>query len=218
MDRTVAISFLRADGWTVKRQAAGSPAAWVAATARAVAAELAVVVSSGPEEVLALMSTLTALRRLAQPPVILLADFSHPARRRTGVLTSIVDEVCGDPEQLAASAAQHSPVAAERPWEVRLERSRETLTLRPTGRFDADSASRLIELALSRLGSFTCLVLDLRDLDEAEPSGLAHLTGWPGLLGPGQAELIIVARPVVRAQLEQLAAPVELGILDSLPV
>jgi anti-anti-sigma regulatory factor len=218
MDRVIATGFLQADGWTVKRQAADSPAAWVAATVRAVGAELAVAVSTGPEDVLRLMATLTALRRLAQPPVILLADFSDRARQRTGVLTAIVDEVCGDPEELAASAAQRSPAPAERPWEVRLQRSKQTLTLRPTGRFDADTGSRLIELALARLGSFTRLVLDLRDLDKVEPSGLAHLTGWPGLLGPGEAELIVVAGPAVRAQLEQRGAPVELGILDSMPV
>jgi hypothetical protein len=66
---------------------------------------------------------------------------------------------------------------------VGLHRAGDTLVLTPTGRLDPISVARLLDVALSRRGSFTHLVVDLRDLAEIESGGIDDLgrTPWDEL-------------------------------------
>lgn len=216
VDGAVAADFLRADGWNVERAAVNCSPDTVASTARAGGVELAVAVVTGREESLRLSATLNALRRLADPPVILLGDFTGRARELPGGLTTTVDAVVHDPQEMTQSATRRSAAPGHRRWGVRLERSPDTLLLAPTGCFDAASAGRLLDVALSRLGTFTRLALDLLDIADVDAAGLAHLSSWPGLLGPREVEVIVIAgRPL----LERIGAngpPAGLSLVDEL--
>ena len=66
---------------------------------------------------------------------------------------------------------------------VRLQRQDGALILAPTGRLDAVSVARLAEVALTRRGTFSRLVLDLRDLAEIDEGGMVDLARapWPEL-------------------------------------
>ena len=51
--------------------------------------------------------------------------------------------------------------------------------LAPTGRLDPVSVARLSEVAITRLGTFSSLVLDLRDLAEIDAGGMYDLSRPP---------------------------------------
>jgi hypothetical protein len=183
VDGSVAMDFLEADGWSVERLAGDHRRPQVAELAAGGSLELAVAVTSGPEEALRLAPVCTALRRLADPPVILLCDFSGRPHPHQSVASSSLgaDAVALDPEELVRHAARRLPRAGRRRWGVRLSRTGESLTLTPTGSLDAVSVARLLDVVDSRAGTFRSLTLDLRDLAGLETTGLTALEGWGGL-------------------------------------
>ena len=179
VDGSVAMDFLEADGWTVELHSQPDneprPEPELAPDG---AVELAVAVISGPQDALRLIPMCNTLRRLADPPVIVLCDFSGGSPHEAAAISLGADAVVNDPAELVACAAHRSPAPGRRRWGVKLSRSGRTLFLTPTGRLDATSVARLADVASTRNRSFDRLVLDLADLAEIEPAGLAALADW----------------------------------------
>lgn len=182
VDGNIAIDFLEADGWTVEHLVS-DPATPLHTLAGDGAVELAVAITAGPEDALKLAPMCTELRRLADPPVILLCDFTGRAEPRAALSALGADAVARDPGELVHEAARRLPGPGLRRWGVRLSREDGALVLAPTGRLDAISVARLADVATTRLGTFSSLVLDLRDLAEIDLGGVSDLSRapWPEL-------------------------------------
>jgi hypothetical protein len=202
VDGNLAMDYLEVGGWTVERlnDDGLNPAGPELAHG---AVELVVAVIAGPEDALRLASACTELRRLADPPVILLCDFSGRSAAAAAPAALGADAVVRDPDELVRCAAQRLPGPGQRRWGVRLSRSRDTLLMAPTGCLDATSAGRLADVALTRLGSYSCLVLDLGDVAEIKPDGVRALAAWPELLSAGTVQLQLVDDPGSRAMLDR---------------
>jgi hypothetical protein len=214
VDGSVAMDFLEADGWSVDRLHPATPIPDV----RAIAAggiQLVVAVTAGPRDALALAHVCTALRRLADPPAVVLCDFSERAEPRAATMALGADAVARDPEELVRCAGRQLPASGHRRWGVRLSRVGATLSLAPTGCLDSTSVGRLADVALSRSGSYRRLVLDLRDLAEIDPAGVRHLAGWPNLPGMRDVELVAVAGDELRGVLAAQAALADVRVVGS---
>ncbi|MGA9857991.1 MAG: STAS domain-containing protein [Solirubrobacteraceae bacterium] len=215
VDGNVAMDFLESDGWSVDLRAHSTDAP-VAHFPHAGGIELAVAVTAGPEDALRLAPMCTELRRLADPPVIVLCDFSGRSDHAAAAISLGADAVAHDPAELVQFAAHSSAAPGRRRWGVRLSRSGRSLQLAPTGRLDATSVGRLADVASTRVGTFDRLVLDLSDLAEIEPAGLAALADWRRLSPTPEVKLELLPGHAVRAGLElsgvvsvwQIAEPV----------
>jgi hypothetical protein len=122
IDGTVAMDFLEADGWKVERLRGESPEREVRELVGAGRVELAVAVATGPGDALRLAPVCTELHRLADPPVIVLCDFSGRSRRRAASSALAADVIAHDPDELLRGAAQHLPAPGVRRWGVGLAR------------------------------------------------------------------------------------------------
>ncbi len=202
VDGNVAMDYLEVDGWSVERLAGGGLQVEVGELQHG-AVELAVAVVAGPEDALRLAPACTALRRLADPPVILLCDFSGRSAPGAAPAALGADAIVRDPDELVRCAADHLPGPGRRRWGVRLSRSDGTLMMAPTGRLDATSAERLADVALTRLGSYSRLVLDLGDVAEIDADGVRALAGWADLLPSRAVELLLVADTGSRTMLAE---------------
>jgi hypothetical protein len=178
VDASVAVDFLEADGWTVDHVVSDleTPFHTLAGDD---GIDLAVAVTAGPEDTLRLAPMCTEMRRLADPPVVVLCDFTGRAEPRAASSVLGADAIARDPGELVAEAARRLPGPGLRRWGVRLCRQEGALVLAPTGRLDAISVARLSEVAITRLGSFSSLVLDLRDLAEIDADGMYDLSRPP---------------------------------------
>ena len=201
VDGNLAMDYLEVGGWSVARLGDDGLLPRVREL-RHGAVELAVAVIAGPEDALRLASACTELRRLADPPVIVLCDFSGRADSGSAPAALGADAVVHDPDELLRCAAGHLPGPGRRRWGVRLSRSDGTLLMAPTGRLDATSADRLADVALTRLGSYSRLVLDLGDVAEIDADGVRALAGWPALLPAPTVDLLLVADAGSRAMLQ----------------
>ena len=174
VDGNIAVDFLEADGWSMAHllNDSASPTHTLEVDG---GIDLAVVITAGPEDALRLAPMCTALRHLADPPVILLCDFTGRAEHRAAIAALGADAVARDPGELLKEAASRLPGPGLRRWGVRLQRREGALILAPTGRLDAISVGRLAEVATSRVGTFSRLVIDLRDLAEIDESGMSGL-------------------------------------------
>jgi hypothetical protein len=130
--------------------------------------------------------------------VILLGDFSGGSRHLAAASALGADAVVHDPEELARCAAARLPAEGRRRWGVRLMRSNGTLRLSPTGNLDAISVARLSDVALTRAGTYTRLVLDLSDLAAVDSGGVDGLGGWPALRELDDVQLLLLAGARVR--------------------
>lgn len=198
VDGSVAADFLASDGWAVSPLDGddgedGRGSAFGSGRTEAGPCELAVAVTAGPEDVLRLAPACTALRRLADPPVIVLCDFSGRSRHSSAGTALGADAVAHDPEDLLRCAARGLPESGRRRWGVRLIRTPGVLRIAPTGQLDAENATRLAAVVASRLGTFSRLIVDLRDLAEIDPAGLGELASWPQLLPLDDVELLLAA-------------------------
>jgi hypothetical protein len=176
VDGDVALACLDAGGWKVGRLDRVVDGDGLAQLARAGGTELVVVVVSGSDDALRLTPSCTALRHLADPPVIVLCDFSAQPVSLTASSGLGVDAVAGDPEEMLRQAAARAPDGGSRRWGVRLTRSGRTLRLTPTGTLNLPNIDRLADVVRSRAGSFDALVIDLRDLAGQEPGAMTELT------------------------------------------
>lgn len=202
VDGSVAMDFLEADGWEVDRLVAGNTLQ-DAADVEGAGIELVVAVTAGPEDALALAHVCTELRRLADPPVIVLCDFSQRPQHQAASTALGADAVARDPEDLVRCAASHLPASGHRRWGVRLSRWGTTLCLAPTGCLDATSVGRLADVALSRTGTFRRLIIDLRDLAQIEAAGVRHLAAWPNLPALRDVDVVAVGTEEHRRQFDQ---------------
>jgi hypothetical protein len=201
VDGRVAMDFLERDGWNVERLAADATRASAQELTRGPGVELAVAIVAGPEDALRLAPVCTALRRLPDPPVIILGDFSGRSRHRAAPAALGADAVADDPGELVRCASERLPGTGVRRWGVRLSRSGDTLVLAPTGRLDATSVERLTDVVLTRLGSFDRVVLDFRDLAEVEDAGVRALDAWRSLPALDGIELQALLDRGARTQL-----------------
>ncbi len=202
VDGNVAMDYLEVDGWSVERLG-GDGLQRELGELQHGAVELAVAVVAGPEDALRLAPACTRLRRLPDPPVIVLCDFSGRPAPGAAPAALGADAIVRDPDELVRCAAGHLPGPGRRRWGVRLSRSDGTLLMAPTGRLDATSAERLADVALTRVGSYSRLVLDLGDVAEIDADGVRALAGWPDLLPSRSIELLLVADAGSRAMLAQ---------------
>lgn len=214
VDGRVAMHFLEADEWKVNRIGAETCLDHAVDDAGA-GIELVVAATAGPEDAPALARACTDLRRLADPPVIVLCDFSGRSGHHAAALAFGADAVAQDPQELVRCAAGQLPASGQRRWGVRLSRGAGVLSLSPTGCLDAASVGRLADVALSRCRSFSRLVVDLRDLAEIEPAGVRELAAWPDLPRLRDIDLVVVADGKVRGQLESCAVAAPLRVVET---
>ena len=215
-DAEALIALLVPAGWEIHRlDRAGDPAA-ASELVRREGIELAVCLSAGGEDVLELAPLCTALRRLADPPVILLCDFAcgDPAQAAAALGA---DAVVRNAEELVRQAGLRAPDAGRRRWGLRLSRSAGTLVLAPTGHLDRTSVTRLTDVVISRAGSFDRIVLDLRDLAEIESSGVQELARCSEQLAPAPVLLMLMADEGARRRLAATDVTLALPVLEGLP-
>jgi hypothetical protein len=215
LDGSVATDFLADDGWTVDRVGDDGPAAQFPNAACASGIELAVAVATGAEDVLRFASMCTMLGRLPDPPVIVVCDFSGTRTSRTAAVLG-ADVIAHDPLELVRCAAERLPSPGHRRWGVRISRLGDALVLAPTGCLDATSVDRLADVGLTRVGTFSRLVVDLRDLAEIDRSGLTRLAAWPEFLPPGDIELVLLADTDVRRRLNADSNNLPMRVVDAL--
>ena len=201
-DGHAATEFLEWGGWRVERLGL-SPDAGRTDLARGGAIELAVLVVGATDEVSGLGKLCTALRHSSDPPVIVLADFGGRPRPRATLMALGADDAVLDPDALLRTAVDHSPAPGRRRWGVRLRRTGPTLTIVPTGTLDATNAGRLVDVAASRTGTYTRLVIDLRDLSDIGPDGVGGLAAWAAGVAADDVKRDLLVDPVVRGALHQ---------------
>jgi hypothetical protein len=206
IDGRVAMDFLESGGWSVER---ARPHGEVAALVREGAIELTVAVTAGAEDFLRLAPVCTELRRLADPPVIILCDFSGRSHRRASGAPG-ADDIAHDPLELVQAAARRLPGAGQRRWGVRLSRRGGELVLAPTGCLDAISVGRLVDVAGTRTGTFSRLVIDLRDLAEIAPAGVRALGLWPDCMPGVDVKVIVDAGARSRVRWTGVSLPPEI--------
>ena len=200
-DGQAVTEFLEWGGWRVERLAASSDGRGTD-LARGGAIELAVVVVGATDEVSGLAARCAALRHANDPPVIVLADFGGRPLPRATLMALGADDAVLDPDALLQSAVDRSPAPGRRRWGVRLRRTGTTLTIAPTGTLDATNVGRLADVAASRAGTFTRLVIDLRELSDIGSDGVSRLAAWP--VGDGaELERELLVDPAVRAALHE---------------
>ncbi|HET8978671.1 MAG TPA: hypothetical protein VFN87_10975 [Solirubrobacteraceae bacterium] len=204
VDGSVATGYLEADRWSVERLGTDDLDDRRAALAGAGAFELAAAVTAGPEDALRLAPICSELRRLADPPVIVLCDFSGRSPRNAASSALGADAVAHDPEELVRCATAGLPGPGRRRWGVRLSRANGGLTMAPTGRLDAVSVGRLADVALTRSGTFSRLVLDLRELAEFDAGGVRELAVWRTLVPCEGIDLTLVADARARRELDRV--------------
>ena len=212
VDGDLAIDFLEADGWAVQHLHGPEAALSLGPTARPGSVELAVAVVGGPEDALRLAPACTLLRRLPDPPVVLLCDFTGRSDWPTASVALGADAFVSDPQDLVVQAASRLPANGVRRWGVQISRRGDSLVLTPTGRLDLASAERLADVVRSRIGTFARVVIDLRDLAEFSSGGVEDVCGWPDSGSFEDLDLLIVGDSGVRSRL------IALGIESAVPL
>jgi ABC-type transporter Mla MlaB component len=208
VDGAVVTEYLAAEGWAVERLAGDTTEPCAPSPDLGAAHELAVAVIAEPRDALRLAPLCAELRRMPDPPVVLVCDFTRRGERRAAVTSLGADAVVADPDDLAAHVAQRLPEPGSRRWGVRLSRAGGDLELAPTGRLDDDSVGRLADVVTSRHGTFDRLVVDLRDLAAIDASGLDALATWPDRLPLESVELtLLTALGSASAPARGFAAP-----------
>ncbi|HET9094565.1 MAG TPA: STAS domain-containing protein [Solirubrobacteraceae bacterium] len=204
VDGDLAIDFLEADGWGVQRLHGPRSALALGPAARPESVELAVAVVSGAQDALLLAPACTLLRRLPDPPVVILCDFTGRPGWSSAATTLGADAFVSDPEELVLQAGLHLPPDGVRRWGVQISRRADALVLTPTGRLDVASAARLADVVRSRLGSFARVVIDLRDLAEISSAGIQDVQAWVAAGPLHDVELRFLGDSAARARIDAL--------------
>jgi hypothetical protein len=176
LDAQAVADGLEAGGWSAALLALGGRAA--EATVEAVVdARVEVVVApvADAEQVLASQLPLAKLRRLNAPPLILGVAFGGGD---SGAVAAdhVIDGVDGIAPLLRRriTGGGHGAVA----WGVRLHREDGALVVAPAGRLDATSVARLREIVETRRTLYPRILIDLRELLDADAAGLHALAAW----------------------------------------
>lgn len=214
LDGDLANDFLEADGWAVQQLHGPRAALSLGPAARPESIELAVAVVAGPEDALRLSPACTLLRRLPDPPVVLLCDFTGRSDWPTASVALGADAFVSDPEELVLQAALRLPADGVRRWGVQISRRGSSLVLTPTGKLDAVSAQRLADVVRSRVGTFARVVVDLRDLADFSSGGLEDLCAWPDAGALPDVELVLVGDPGVRSRIDALGMSARVALAD----
>ena len=201
LDGRALSAFLSWAGWRVSRMRPESTGPARSDLDCGGAIELAVLVVESEAPGAALAPLCTTLRRVADPPVIVLADMAGGLRHRAALLGLGVDDVVGEPMALLRAASSGSPMPGRRRWGVRMLRCGDTLTVAPTGSLDGENVGRLADIAITRAGSFRRLVLDLRDLSDIDADGIDGLRQWPERVLSGEISRELLVDDAVRRAL-----------------
>lgn len=167
---------LESAGWTAIPLPCDLPAEDVMRTVRDAHAELAVLPTSSPVDVLHAAPVYQRLRALPDPPVIVACSLGTPddLHRARGIGA---DDHAIDLRELLEAVDRHLPVGPRR-WGVGIRRLGDRLVLRPTGHLDAESVKRLQAVASSRSGSFERLVVQLDEVADWTSDGTIDLSVW----------------------------------------
>lgn len=215
VDGDLAIDFLEADGWAVQRLHGPRAALSLGPAARPDSVELAVAVVAGPEDALKLAPACTALRRLPDPPVVLLCDFTGRSDWPAASHALGADALVSDPQELVLQAALHLPAAGIRRWGVQISRRSDALVLTPTGKLDIASAKRLADVVRSRIGTFSRVVIDLRDLAEFSSAGIEDVCAWPVGGALHDVDVLLVGDKAVRSRIDALGLNPPVALSDA---
>lgn len=200
VDADITTAFLEAGGWAVQRPPGSDSALALGPAVRADSVELAVAVVAGPQDALRLAPACTALSRLADPPVVLLCDFTGRSDWPSASVALGADALISDPQELMSQAVGRLPAYGTRRWGVGIARHDDALVLSPTGRLDGTSAGRLAEVIQSRVGTFARLIIDLRDTAEISNAGVEQILGWRKSGPLRDVDVLIVGDTGVRSR------------------
>lgn len=178
LDARALADALDAGGWSTALVGLDREAAEVCDDVSAARVELLVVPVGDAAQVLASQRALSAIRRLAAPPLIVGVAFAAGDDASAPVAA---DHIVGDTDALAPLLLRRlgavGPGAAV-PWGVRLHRDGDTLAVVPSGLLDSTTVSRLREIVETRRTLYPTILIDLRELDALSPSGLTALADW----------------------------------------
>lgn len=215
LDALVVTDFLEADGWVVQRLHGPRAALDLGPASRADGIELAVAVVAGPEQSLRLAPACTEMHRLPDPPVCLLCDFTGRLDWPGASAALGADAFISDPQELLWEAAGRLPAGVTRRWGVSIARRHGALVLAPTGRLDDTSARRLADVVQSRAGTFTRLIVDLRDLAEVSRRGIEDVCSLCESGDLAGVEVQLIGDAAVRTRIDALGTGSAVSLVDS---
>jgi hypothetical protein len=201
---------LEAGGWAVTTHALDADADPVVNAIVLERAEVVVAPAADAAQVLASQRALALLRRVTLPPLIVGVAFAEGAN--DAERTMAADHVIGTADALAPLLKRRlggggSAVA----WGVRLGRDAGGLVVAPVGLLDPPSVARLREIVETRRTLYPRIVIDLRELMEADGPGLERLVAW-------DAELPWDPTVAALGDARTLLALAEAGLTDALPL
>jgi hypothetical protein len=207
---------LEAGGWSAELLPLGREATETVTAVSALRAELVVVAASDAAQVLAAQLPCALLRRLTAPPLIVAVAFAATAAATSEPSAVAADHVVGDVDALAPLLRRRlgGKGGTDTPWGVHLHRDGLGLVVAPTGLLDPVSVARLREIVETRRTLYPRIVIDLRELLEAEEPGLAALVSWdaeqpwdPTVAALGDARTVTALADAGLAGALPLAAP-----------
>jgi hypothetical protein len=178
LDARAVADGLEAGGWTAELVALGRDAADTVAEVDDLDVELLVVPATDAAQVLAAQLPCALLRRLTAPPLIVAVAFVTGAAAESSAVAA--DHVVGDVDALAPLLRRRlgGKGGTGTPWGVHLHRDGVGLVVSPIGLLDPKSVARLREIVETRRALYPRIVIDLRELLEADGPGLAALVSW----------------------------------------
>jgi hypothetical protein len=210
LDARALTDALEAGNWVITPIALEQDAGAVVDAIAADRAEVVVVPAGDAAQVLASQRALSLLRRVTAPPLVVGVAFDLQATTSSSMAA---DHVVGTADALAPLLARrmghggHGPV----PWGVRLGRDGGGLVVAPVGLLDPSSVARLREIVETRRTLYPRIVIDLRELMEAETEGLTALVSWDAEL-PWDPTVAALGDP------RTVTALAEAGLSGALPL
>lgn len=169
---------LEAGGWSAELVALDRDPAETVAAVCDLRVELVVMPVADAAQALLSQLPCSLLRRLPAPPLIVGVAFATAAA--AGEPSTVpADHVVGDVDALPALLRRRlGKGGGVAPWGVHLHRDGGDLVVAPVGLLDPVSVARLREIVETRRALYPRIVIDLRELLEADEPGLTALVSW----------------------------------------
>lgn len=176
LDARALADALEAGGWTAITLTLGhDDAAATLDEVEALRVEVVVLPAADAAQLEASQAICALLRRTIAPPLIVGVVFDA----EVAAIAMAADHVIGTTDALAALLRRRIVKEADAvAWGVRLGRDADGLVVTPFGLLDVASVARLREVVETRRGMYPRILIDLRDLLEPDPQGLAALVSW----------------------------------------